>query len=314
VIATHGVLRMFKALWLSAWPLCALFVFASLAATRLLPEGYPRAAVAAPILLLVPGALTLGAVFSQRRRPQGVAFLSYAALLSVVWAALASVALYVGGVLITAQSTFWCLFATSAVLAVVAEARLLVGPGSGRRALSNQEILDLDLSDAEVRETETPAVARRSAYYSILAVAAGGSLLAGGLYAYAHSPRPAPAGYTFMAWMGPPITGDIVVGVAGTKLHFQIAHRESDTTTFRLSAMWMGSPSRPLAKAVTLSIGPHETFRGALFVPPLPDGCTYRIALDLTAPRLTNPLTKKTQTWSINADVHDPNKSSKSCE
>jgi hypothetical protein len=314
VTASHGVLRMLKALWLSAWPLWAVLVFASLAATRSLPEGYARAAVAAPILLLVPGALTLGAVFSQRRRPQGAAFLSYAALLSVVWAALASVALYIGGVLITAESTFWCLLTTSAVLAVVAEARLLVGPGSGRRAYSKQEILDLDLSDAEINEAETPAVAKRSAYYTILAVVAGGSLLVGGLYAYARSPRPSPAGYAFIAWTGPPTTGDIAVGVAGTKLHFQIAHRESDTTTFRLSATWMGTPTRPLAKSVTLSIGPHETFRGALFVPPLPDGCTYRIALYLTAPGLTNPLTKKPQTWSINADVHDPNKSSKACE
>ncbi len=312
--ASHSVPRLFKALWLSAWPLWALFVFASLAATRLLPAGYARAAVAAPILLFVPGALTLGAVFSQRRRPQGAAFLSCAALLSVVWAALASVALYVGGVLITADSTFWSLFTTSAALAVVAEARLLVGPGSGRRAYSKREILDLDLSEAEINEAETPAVAKRSAYYAILAAVAGASLLAGGLYAYAHSPRPAPAGYAFIAWTGPPITGDIPVGVAGTKLHFQIAHRESDTTTFRLSATWMGTPSRPLAKSITLSIGPHKTFRGALFVPSLPDGCTYRIALDLTAPGLTNPLTKKPQTWSINADVHDPNKSSRSCE
>ena len=52
---------------------------------RLLPEGYARAAVAAPILLIVPGSLMLGAVFNQRRRPQGVVFVSYAALLSAVW-------------------------------------------------------------------------------------------------------------------------------------------------------------------------------------------------------------------------------------
>ena len=48
-----------------------LLVFASLAVVRLLPGGYTRAAVAAPILLMVPGSLTLGAVFNQRRRPQG---------------------------------------------------------------------------------------------------------------------------------------------------------------------------------------------------------------------------------------------------
>ena len=310
---THVLLRWLKALWLGAWPLWALILFASLAATRLLPGGYARTAVAGPILLLVPGALTLGVVFSQRRRPQGATFLCYAALMSVVWSALASVALYIGRVLITAESTYWCLVAISAVLAIVAEARLLIGPGRGRRAFAKREALDLDLSTAETNDNETPAMAKRSGYYTILAVVAGVGLLAGGAYAYAHSRRPSPVGYAFMAWTGPPMTGDIVVGDTGAKLHFQIAHRESDTTTFRLSAMWMGTPSRPLAKPVTLSIGPNETFRGALFVPPLPNGCTYRIALELTARGLTDPLTKKPQTWSIDADVHDPNKPSKVC-
>ena len=140
------------------------------------------------------------------------------------------------------------------------------------------------------------------------------SLLAGGLYAYDHLPHPAPAGYTWMAWTGPPIKGDIAIGSAGTKLGFQIVHHQSDTTTFKLSAAWLGSTSRPLAKPLTFSIGPNQTFRGALFVPPLPDGCTYRIVVALTAARQIDPLTKKPQTWSINADVHDPSKSSKTCK
>jgi hypothetical protein len=55
-------------------------------------------------------------------------------------------------------------------------------------------------------------------------------------------------------------------------------------------------------------IGPDQTFQGALFVPPLPDGCTYRIVITLTAAQRADP-----QTWSINADVHDPGKSTKTC-
>ena len=84
VTGTRRAQPWIKPLWLSTWPLWTLLVFASLAAVRLLPAGYARAAVAAPILLMVPGSLTLGAVFNQRRRPRGLVFVCYAALLSVV--------------------------------------------------------------------------------------------------------------------------------------------------------------------------------------------------------------------------------------
>ncbi len=288
-----------------------LLVFASLAAVRLL-SGDTRAIVAAPILLIVPGSLTLGAVFSQRRRPQGTAFVCYAALLSAVWSVFASLALYVRNLLITAESTYWCLLIISAVLAIVAEARLLLG-GRGRRAAHKPEFLDSDLPDAEHDDAEASA-AKGAGYYSIVAVAAGISLLAGGLYVHDHLPHPAPTGYTWMAWTGPPIRGDIAIGSVGKELRFEIVHRQLDTTTFRLTAAWLGTPSRPLAKPVTLSIGPNKTFRGALLVPPLPDGCTYRIVVALTAARQIDPLTKKPQTWSINADVHDPSKSTKTCK
>src|SRR6266700_4627483 len=92
VIGTHGVMRRLGPLWLWAWPLWTLVVFGSLIPVRLLPEGYARAAVAVPILLLVPGSLTLGAVFSQRLRPRGIAFICFAALLGAVWSAFASLA------------------------------------------------------------------------------------------------------------------------------------------------------------------------------------------------------------------------------
>jgi hypothetical protein len=313
------ILRAFKLLWVPTWPLWMLVVFASLAVVRLLPEEYARASVAAPVLLMVPGSLSLGAAFSQRRRPQGMAFVCYAALLSTIWSVFTSLALYVLGVLITADSTFWCLFTVSAVLAIVAEARLLLGrPGRGRRAIREPQTLGPDLlgpdvSDAGADEAETPA-SPRGGHHFVVAGIAGVALLAGGLYTYDHLPHPTPTGYTFMAWTGPPITGDIVVGSAGTHLHFQIAHRQSDTTVFTLKADWLGSPSRPLAKSLTFKIGPNRTFQGTLFIPPLPDGCTYRIVLSLTAIRQIDQFANKPQNWSLNADVHDPGKSQATCK
>jgi hypothetical protein len=317
VTGTHGALRRSKPLWLLAWPLWILLVFASLAAVRLLPGGPARAAVAAPILLVVPGSLTLGAIFSRRGRPRGIVFICYAVLLSAVWSGFASLALYVSGVPITAANTYGCLLIISTVLAVVAESRLVFGgPGTGRRAADQAEALDPDLSDAEVSDATMPAVARRGrgAYYGVLAVVAGASLLVGGLYAYEHLPHPAPVGYTWIAWTGPQIKGDIAIGSAGSPLHFQIVHHQPGRTAFRLSAAWLGSTSQPMAKPLTLSIGPDQTFHGAVFIPPLPNGCIYRIVVALTAVRQIDPLTKKPQIWSINADVQDPGKSSRTCK
>jgi hypothetical protein len=314
VTSTRGVLRRLRLVWLSGWPIWALLAFACLAAVRLLPAGYTRASAAAPILLMAPGSLTLAAVFGQYRRPQGAAFVCYAALLSVVWSAFASLALYVRHVPITADSTYWCLLIISGVLAIVAEARLLLGGGSGRRAARKGENLDPDLSESEARDREisSPAALGRGSYV-VTAVLAGLGLLAGGLYAYDHHPHPAPAGYTWIAWSGTPATGEMAVGSSGSTLGFRIVHHQPDTTTFRLTAAWLGSPSRPLAKPVTFTIGPDRTFTGALFIPPLPDGCTYRIVMDLTAAGQADPLTGKPQTWSINADVRDPSKSAKTC-
>ncbi len=313
----HGVPRRLKFVWLSAWPLWALAVFATLPAVRLLPGGYIRAVLAAPILLLVPGSLTLGALLGPRYRPQGVVFVCYAALLGAAWSIFVSLALYVDGVLITAASTYWCLLAFSTMLATAAEARLLLGrPGRGRRvAGSPDNNREPDLSHAEVRDAETPAVARRGGYYAALAVVAGAILLGGGLYTYDHLPHPAPSGYTWIAWTAPPSdNGVTVVGSSGTKLGFRIVHHQSDTTSFRLTAAWLGTQARPLAKSLTFSIGPDKTFQGALVVPSLPDGCTYRVVVTLTAIRQIDPMTKKLQTWSINADIHDPSKSLKICK
>ncbi len=308
-------MRKVKSLWLASWPWWLLVVFASLAAVRWLPGGYTRAAVAAPILLMAPGSLTLGAVFSAGSRPRGAAFVCSAALLSAIWTAFASLVLYALGVRITADSTYVCLLAVSAALAAVAQARLLFGrPGRGRRAAPKPEIVDPDLSEAETRSAKTREVARGSACYGVAAVVAGAALLAGGLYAYERLPHPAPTGYTWMAWTGPRISGPVAIGSSGSDLRFQIVHHQPDTTIFRLSAMWLGSPPRTLANPLTVRIGPDKTFQGILFVPPLPDGCTYRIVVALTTAPQIDPLIKQAQSWSINADVYEPGKPSKTCK
>ena len=304
--------RRLKQFWLSAWPLWTLTIFAGIAVLRLMPGGYGRAALAAPIVLMVPGALTLGAIFSPRRRPQGAVFISCAALLSVVWSGFASLSLYLGHLLITAASTYWSLLIISSVLAIGAQARLLLGRGSGRRVVRKPN--DRDLSDVDADDAETSTASTGGGYYATAAVLAGIGLLVGALYAYDHLPRPAAIGYTWMAWTGPPIKGNIAVGSAGTKLGFEIVHHQSDTTTFRVTAAWLGTSSQPLARPMTLSIGPDKTFRAALFVPPLANGCTYRIVVALTATRQIDPQTKRLRTWSINADVYNPGKSLQACK
>ena len=293
-----------------------LIVFAGLAVVHLLPTGISRAVVAAPVLLIVPGSLTLGAAFKRRRLPQATTFVCYAALLSVVWSAFASLILYVLKVPITAESTYWCLLAVSTPLALVAEVRLVLGhAGGSHRTAIEPELLDPGLSADPGTDLVDKSIPFRAAnFYGLLAAVAGASILVGGLYVYEHHPQPAPVGYTWIAWTRPKIEGNVSVGPTGTELDFQIFHRESDTTTFRLSAAWLGSPSRPLAKPLTLSIGPNQTFRGTLFVPPLPNGCTYRIVVALNATRQIDPLTKKLESWSINANVYAPGKSLKACK
>jgi hypothetical protein len=289
------------------WPLWTLLIFAGLAVLRPLPAGY-RAAAAGPILFLVPGSLSLGAAFGARSRPRGAVFVCLAALLGVAWAVFASLALYALNIRITADSTYRCLLLVVAVLAIVAQARLLLErPSKGRRAVRRLEPIDPDLSETEIRAVRTPAVANRAPYSSVAAVAVGISLLASGMYAYDHLSNPASSGYTLIAWEGLPIGGDISVS-GSTELHFEIAHRQSGGTTFRLAAEWLGSAAHPLAKPLTFSMGPDQTFQGTLYVPALPTGCIhriYRVVVTLTAPRQTDPLTKKPQTWSIDADLQD---------
>jgi hypothetical protein len=311
----RSALRRLSLFWLSAWPLWTLFAFASLAAVRMLPALSIRAAVAVPIVLLSPGSLTLGAVFNWRSRLRGLVFACYSVLLSVLWAVFGSLALYVCGLLITAENTYWCLLAISTVLAIAAEMRVLLGrPGKGRRAARKLGTPNPDHSDAETFDAETTAPVRGSVYLAAVAAVAGISLLAGGLYMYDHSSHPVSAGYTWMDWTGAPVTSSITIESGGSRLNFEIIHHQANATTFNLSAAWLGIHLTPLAKSLTLRIGPNQTFHGALFIPPLPNGCTYRVVVELTAVNQMDPLTKKPQTWSINADVYDPSKSTKTCK
>jgi hypothetical protein len=310
----YNVLRRCQIVWLSAWPLWALVVLVSLAPLRMLQTGYVRTALATPILLIVPGSITLGAFFRQRHRPQGMTFICYAILLSVAWSITVSLILYVCGVLITVTSTYWCFVTCSALLAIVAETRLLLDrKGKGRRIKEEPQSIDPDQSQAEANDVDTPGWARTEVWFAILAMILGTTLLGGGLYIYDHSQHPTPAGYTTIDWTGSRIDGDVAVGPTGSKLSFEIVHHQSNTATFRLSAAWLGTPSRPLVKPLILTIGPNQTFKGSLFVPPLPDGCPYRIVLSLDATRHIDPLTKKRQIWSIDANVHDPSKSLETC-
>jgi hypothetical protein len=305
--------RRIRDLWLSAWPLWAVLIFALLAATRLLPGGAGRAVLATPILLTVPGALTLGAVFGRHRRPQGVAFASYTVLLSVIWTVFAALAMYVAGVLITAVHLYWCLLVISAGLAAAAGARLVLGwQGSGRRVAARPEEADPDLSDAEVQAAQAPQ-ARSGALYIATAAVVGAGLLGGGVYAYQHHRGPAAPGYTWLAWTGRPTAGDIALPSHGAQLPFEIVHHQGRATSFRLTATWLGSPSRTLAPPVTFTVGPDQTYHGSLTVPALPDRCTYRLQLVLTAGHQIDPLTKGTPTWTINADVYQPGQAPRSC-
>jgi len=304
--AVQALMQKLKPLWLSDWPGLVLLLFASTAVLGWMPGGYGRAVLAVPILLMVPGSLTVGAVFGMDGRPGGAAFICYSALLSVIWFGFASLLLYLLGVPITNDDMYWSLLVICAALAVIAQARMGPGPSTASsRAGGSRESLDPDPPGPR---------ALAAPFYAIVAVVAGLSLLAGGVYMQAHLSRPAPAGYTWLAWEHPKGTAEFTTGSAGTKLPFKIVHRQAGSSSFRLSAAWQGSPPGSLAKPMALRLGPNQTFNAALFVPPLPRGCTYRVVITLTATRQLDPFTRRPQNWSINAWVYGQGKLRKMCK
>ena len=307
----YGYLRRVSSLWLSAWPIWALVLFSTLAAIRALPERDVRVVAVVPIVLLVPGSLTIGAAFGSYRRPRGTLFLGYAAVLSVVWSVFASLALYVLNILITATTIYFIMLALCAVLAVVAQARLLIE----RQVVGRQTEGSPEPRGQETRRLSDSwnPVARIQWLATAVAIVAGVSLLIGATYFYDHLSTPSSTGYTQLAWTNTRENNAIAVSPAGARLYFQIDHRQRNQATFKLSAAWEGSSARPIAKPLILSIGPNKTLRGQLFVPAPPGRCIYRVVLTLTEINQVDPLTKLQPSWSINADIHGSGKPRSSC-
>jgi hypothetical protein len=295
-----------RPLWSSAWPLLVLVVFACSVAAGWLPGGYARATFVVPILLMIPGSLTLGAVFGAGGGPRRVVFACYSVLLSVTWLGIVSLVLYLLGVLLTAENMYWSLVVVCAALATVAQARLgLRQAGVNSPGAHSTE----DLNPGRPGQKAVAAFC-----YAIAAVVAGLGLLAGGVYLQAHLSHPAPAGYTWLAWEQPRGTGEFTVGSAGTRLPFEIVRRQAGLTTFRLSATWQGHRPGSLAKPITLRLGPNQIFRAALFVPSLPRGCTNRVVITLTATRQLDPYAGRSRSWSINAGVQGQGRPRKTCQ
>jgi len=274
--------------WSALWPGYLLAAFAALGLVLLLPGGPGRALVATPILLGVPGALTLGAV-QARRLVDAAAFGGLAALLGVIWLVFAALLLNVLQVRISAVSMYGCLLVTCAILAAAAQWRLL-------RQGSAQPVADV-LGAID----EPGGLPRRGAGYAVVALLAGAALLGGGALAYVAGPHPAPAGYTWLAWTGVRTTGPIPVGPAGLTLPLQVRHEQPGTGTFRLSARWVSDADgkqHPLALARTVKIGPDKTMAARLTIPRPPGGCVYRVVVTLTELDTAHP-----RTWSVNVDV-----------
>ena len=184
MIQADNSLPRAKSWWRAAWPIWTLTAFAALALTNQLPSGVARAVLAAPILLAAPGALTIGAVLDQRWRPQGASVACLAGLLSVLWSVFASLALCVLHFLITAESTYWCLLAVCAGLAIAAQVRLLSERSdTGRRAVVDARIADrLGTVTEEISDTsgllgtgpeqpDPPGALRRFGYIGAAVVA-----------------------------------------------------------------------------------------------------------------------------------------------
>lgn len=291
--------------WSAAWPCYLLLAFAALALDAVVPAGPARAVVAAPVLLGVPGALTLGA-FQARRSVDIVAFGALAAVLSVLWLAFAALLLNAVQIRIAADSVYACLLLACASLATVAQLRIRRGSREARARERGSPAAPVPpggsspwaVTDVLSPPDEHRGSAARGARYALVAVVAGTALLAGGAYAYARAPHPAPAGYTWLAWTGQRATGIITIGPGGRTLPFQIGHEQPGTAEFRLTADWTGG-NRQYALAtpriVRLGAG---TVQASLAIPRPPGACAYRVVVTLTELGGAHP-----RTWSINADV-----------
>ena len=275
--------------WPDAWPCYLLAAFAALALTALVPGGPARAVLAVPVLLGVPGALTLGAA-QARRSVDATAFGALAVMLSALWLAFATLILTVGKVRISGASVYVCLLLVCCALTAAAQRQLR------RRPPAEPAVLPADVLSVP---DETGAAPKRGAWYAVGGVLAGTALLAGGALAYASAPHPAPAGYTWLAWSGAKANGVIAVGAQGITLPFEITHQEPGPTEYRLAATWTGDgQAHALAAPRTLRVSGDKTVRATLSIPQPPGACAYRIVLTLTELGPAHP-----RSWSINAGV-----------
>jgi hypothetical protein len=279
--------------WSDAWPCYLLAAFAALAFTAVVPGGPARALLAVPVLLGVPGALTLGAARA-RRGVDATAFGALAVMLSALWLAFATLILTVFKVRISGVSVYACLLAVCCVLAAAAQRRL-----RSRAAGEDAALPARAPADVLCVPDETGASPQRGAWYAVGAVLAGAALLGGGVLAYASAPHPAPVGYTWLAWAGPQVNGVIAVGARGIALPFEITREQPGATEYRLTASWTGGgTAHALAAPRTLRIGGDKIVRATLSIPQPPGACAYRVVVTLTELGTTRP-----RSWSINAGV-----------
>jgi hypothetical protein len=282
----------FRQRWLDAWPCYLLAAFAALALTALVPGGPARAVLALPVLLGVPGTLTLGAA-QARRTVDATAFGALAFMLSALWLAFAALILAVLKVRISGVSVYACLLLVCCVLTAAAQWRL-------RRAAGENAVLPpREPADMLGVPSEAGASPKRGAWYAVGGVLAGAALLGGGALAYASAPRQPPAGYTWLAWSGAKANGVITVGAQGISLPFEITHQEPGTTEYRLTVGWAGDgKAHALAAPQALRVGGDKTVRATLSIPQPPGACAYRVVVTLTELGTARP-----QSWSINAGV-----------
>ncbi len=279
--------------WSDAWPWYLLAAFAALALTAVVPGGIARAILAVPVLLGVPGALTLGAA-QARRRVDAVAFCALAVMLSALWLAFATLILTVFQVPISGVSVYACLLLVCCVLATGARLQL-------RRRAAGESMTQAEREPADVLcvPDEIGASPKRGAWYAVGGALAGAALLGGGALAYVSAPHRAPAGYTWLAWSGAKASGVIAVGADGIALPFEITHQEPGTTEYRLTASWTGGgKSHALAPPRTLRVVGDKTVAATLSIPQPPGAYAYRVVVTLTELGTARP-----QSWSINAGV-----------
>jgi hypothetical protein len=279
--------------WPDAWPCYLLAAFAALALTAAVPGGPARAVLAVPVVVGVPGALTLGAA-QARRSVDATAFGALAVMLSALWLAFATLILAALKVRINGVSVYVCLLLVCCALTAAAQWQMR------RRAARESAALPApEPADALSVPDEAGASASRGARHAVAGVLAGVALLAGGVVAYTSAPHQEPAGYTWLAWSGAKPNGVVEVGARGISLPFEITRQAPGATEYRLTASWTGDGrAHALAPPRTLRVGGDRIVRGTLSVPQPPGGCAYRVVVTLTELGTARP-----QSRSINVGV-----------